>query len=102
MPERATEVHMKVQTRQTREQKAVIYCRVSGKKQKAEGSGLDSQEHRCRQYAEAKGYSVEAVFYYVQDPFSICYFLLCLYAELQLPCHRKLWTVCRGGGQCCV
>lgn len=42
--------------------KALIYCRVSGKKQSVEGSGLDSQEYRCRQYAEAKGYSVEAVF----------------------------------------
>lgn len=42
--------------------KALIYCRVSTKKQKEEGHGLDSQEHRCRQYAEAKGYSVEAVF----------------------------------------
>ena len=41
--------------------KALIYCRVSGKKQ-LKGSGLDSQEHRCRQYAEAKGYAVEAVF----------------------------------------
>ncbi len=42
--------------------KAVIYCRVSGKKQTKDGSGLDSQEYRCRQYAEAKGYSIEAVF----------------------------------------
>ncbi|MEL6171837.1 MAG: recombinase family protein [Pseudomonadota bacterium] len=42
--------------------KAVIYCRVSGKKQTAEGSGLDSQEYRCRQYAAERGYSVEAVF----------------------------------------
>ena len=42
--------------------KAVIYCRVSGKKQTVEGSGLDSQEYRCRQYAAAKGYEVEAVF----------------------------------------
>lgn len=42
--------------------KAVIYCRVSSTKQKLEGSGLDSQEHRCRQYALAKGYDVEAVF----------------------------------------
>ena len=42
--------------------KAVIYCRVSGKKQTKEGSGLDSQEYRCRQYAEAKGYDVERVF----------------------------------------
>tara|TARA_R110000787_G_scaffold16622_17_gene50540 strand:+ start:37032 stop:38723 length:1692 start_codon:yes stop_codon:yes gene_type:complete len=45
-----------------RSQKALIYCRVSGKKQTKDGSGLDSQEYRCRQYAEAKGYSVEAVF----------------------------------------
>ena len=42
--------------------KAVIYCRVSSTKQKLEGSGLDSQEYRCRQYAELKGYQVEAVF----------------------------------------
>ena len=42
--------------------RAVIYCRVSTKRQKEEGHGLDSQEHRCRQYAAAKGYEVEAVF----------------------------------------
>ncbi|MEL6259292.1 MAG: recombinase family protein, partial [Pseudomonadota bacterium] len=42
--------------------KAVIYCRVSTKKQ-LNGSGLDSQEHRCRQYAAAKGYQIEAVFH---------------------------------------
>ncbi|MGJ8534861.1 MAG: recombinase family protein [Alphaproteobacteria bacterium] len=42
--------------------KAVIYCRVSGKKQTTEGSGLSSQEYRCRQYAAAKGYDVEEVF----------------------------------------
>ncbi len=41
--------------------KAIIYCRVSTKKQLL-GSGLSSQEHRCRQYCEAKGYAVEAVF----------------------------------------
>lgn len=41
---------------------ALIYCRVSSTKQKLEGSGLASQEHRCRQYAEGKGYAVEAVF----------------------------------------
>ncbi|MCG8604369.1 recombinase family protein, partial [bacterium] len=41
--------------------KAVIYCRVSSKKQKKDGHGLDSQEHRCRQYADARGYQVEAV-----------------------------------------
>lgn len=43
-------------------QKAVIYCRVSTTGQDAEGNGLDSQEYRCRQHAEAKGYEVEAVF----------------------------------------
>ena len=42
--------------------KALIYCRVSTTKQKLTGSGLDSQEHRCRQYAESKGYDVEMVF----------------------------------------
>jgi len=41
---------------------ALIYCRVSTTKQKLTGSGLDSQEHRCRQYAESKGYHVEMVF----------------------------------------
>ncbi|QBY01109.1 recombinase family protein [Rhodophyticola sp. CCM32] len=42
--------------------KAVIYCRVSSKAQESEGHGLESQETRCRQYAEAKGYEVAAVF----------------------------------------
>ncbi len=41
---------------------AVIYCRVSSTKQKLEGSGLESQEQRCRAYADEKGYEVEAVF----------------------------------------
>ena len=42
--------------------KALIYCRVSSKDQTRRGNGLDSQEYRCRQYADAKGYAVEAVF----------------------------------------
>lgn len=42
--------------------RAVIYCRVSEKKQTSDGSGLSSQEHRCRQYAEAKGYDVVELF----------------------------------------
>ncbi len=43
-------------------QKALIYCRVSSVKQKDEGHGLDSQEHRCRVYAEQNNYEVEKVF----------------------------------------
>ncbi len=41
---------------------ALIVCRVSDKSQ-LKGSGLDSQEYRCRQHADAKGYPVEEVFY---------------------------------------
>ncbi|MEO1361011.1 MAG: recombinase family protein, partial [Pseudomonadota bacterium] len=41
---------------------ALIYCRVSDRKQKTDGHGLESQEHRCRQYAEERGYRVEMVF----------------------------------------
>ena len=42
--------------------KALLYCRVSSKSQEEEGHGLDSQEHRCREYAAAKGYEVVNVF----------------------------------------
>src|SRR4051812_21288078 len=42
--------------------KALVYCRVSSERQKTEGHGLDSQEHRCREYAKAQGYEVEEVF----------------------------------------
>ncbi len=38
---------------------ALIYNRVSSSQQETEGSGLLSQEHRCIQYAESKGYAVE-------------------------------------------
>ena len=44
------------------QQKAVIYCRVSSKGQEEDGHGLESQESRCRDYANARGYAVEAVF----------------------------------------
>jgi len=43
-------------------QLALIYARVSSERQKNEGSGLDSQEHRCQDYALSKGYDVEKVF----------------------------------------
>lgn len=42
--------------------RALIYCRVSSTKQRLEGSGLESQEQRCRAYTDEKGYVVEAVF----------------------------------------
>jgi DNA invertase Pin-like site-specific DNA recombinase len=42
--------------------KAVIYCRVSDPKQVTRGSGLGSQETRCRDYARAKGFEVVEVF----------------------------------------
>ncbi len=44
------------------QQKAIIYCRVSSEKQRTEGHGLDSQEHRCREYAQRRGYEVIKVF----------------------------------------
>lgn len=42
--------------------KALIYCRVSSERQVKEGNGLESQEHRCRQYAESLNLQVERVF----------------------------------------
>ena len=42
--------------------KAVIYCRVSSAAQVKKGDGLGSQETRCRQYAQNKGYEVIKVF----------------------------------------
>ena len=41
---------------------ALIYCRVSSKKQQLDGSGLDSLEHRCREKANQLGCEVEAIF----------------------------------------
>ena len=41
---------------------AIIYCRVSSDRQRIEGSGLESQEHRCREYAQTKSYTVTKVF----------------------------------------
>jgi len=43
-------------------QKAVIYARVSTKRQSLEGNGLGSQETRCREYAGYRGHEVIAVF----------------------------------------
>ncbi len=41
---------------------ALIYCRVSSVRQKKEGHGLESQEHRCRNYARFNNYPIEKVF----------------------------------------
>ena len=43
-------------------EKALIYCRVSDTKQKIEGSGLESQEYRCRQHAAEHEWEVDKVF----------------------------------------
>ena len=50
------------QIKSTEVKRALIYCRVSSTKQRLEGSGLESQEQRCRAYADEQGYAVEAVF----------------------------------------
>ncbi|MEM6413529.1 MAG: recombinase family protein [Pseudomonadota bacterium] len=47
---------------QSTEGKAVIYCRVSDTKQTTRGTGLKSQETRCREYASFRGYDVVQVF----------------------------------------
>lgn len=47
---------------QTQITKAVIYCRVSSKRQVKEGHGLDSQETRCREHARRLGYDVLETF----------------------------------------
>ena len=41
---------------------AVIYCRVSSTKQTIEGSGLSSQESRCREFARQRGFEVLEIF----------------------------------------
>ena len=51
-----------MKTHESDVRQAVIYCRVSSVRQRLEGGGLDSQEQRCRSYADEKGYEVEAVF----------------------------------------
>ena len=48
-------------TRKTNQQ-ALIYCRVSTKRQAKEGNGLSSQETRCREYCHHRGHQVRAVF----------------------------------------
>lgn len=52
----------KKENKQLEYKKAIIYCRVSSDRQARDGHGLDSQEHRCRAYADQKGLIVEKVF----------------------------------------
>jgi len=47
---------------QSTTQKAVIYVRVSSIAQTIRGSGLRSQEVRCREFADLKGYEVVDVY----------------------------------------
>lgn len=61
MPRRRARQNHKVISR-AGDTQALIYCRVSSDKQKYEGNGLESQEQRCVQYADMKGYSVAEVF----------------------------------------
>ena len=42
--------------------KAIIYCRVSTTTQAIQGHGLESQEHRCKKFAETNNWQVERVF----------------------------------------
>ncbi len=42
--------------------KCLIYCRVSSQRQVIEGHGLDSQEQRCRIFANQNNYEVVKVF----------------------------------------
>lgn len=42
--------------------RAIIYVRVSSRRQEEEGNGLDSQERVCRAHAERKGLEVERVY----------------------------------------
>lgn len=47
---------------ETKPKECLIYCRVSSRKQVDEGTGLDSQEKRCRNFAKEKNYRVTRVF----------------------------------------
>ena len=42
--------------------KALIYCRVSSIQQVTDGTGLDSQEKRCRDHAINMGYEIKGVY----------------------------------------
>jgi site-specific DNA recombinase len=48
----------------TTTKKAAIYCRVSTAGQEEDGTSLDTQEARCRQYATTQGYTVEEAHVY--------------------------------------
>lgn len=62
MPRSASHQQSRTRPTATAAVPAVIYCRVSSQRQLLEGNGLAGQEKRCRDYAQAKGYPVVAVF----------------------------------------
>jgi site-specific DNA recombinase len=41
---------------------ALIYCRVSTRKQEEDGASLDTQEQGCREHAESLGYAIGPIF----------------------------------------
>jgi len=51
-----------ISSKNATQNKSVIYTRISSVSQVKKGSGLASQETRCREFSRAKGYSVERVF----------------------------------------
>lgn len=46
----------------TETNKAVIYCRVATPTIPARADSIEGQERRCREYAQAKGYTVTQIF----------------------------------------
>lgn len=58
-----SEFYRRKQTDDSEPLKAIIYCRISSKAQELKGSGLQSQETRCREYSGYKGYQVVKVVY---------------------------------------
>jgi site-specific DNA recombinase len=46
----------------SRKKRAAVYCRVSTAGQEEDGTSLDTQELRCREFAEQRGYELIGVF----------------------------------------
>jgi site-specific DNA recombinase len=48
--------------RTSQSKRAAVYCRVSTAGQEEDGTSLDTQEERCREFAENRGYEIIGVF----------------------------------------